>query len=1143
MPSVTLATGTAGNDLLMVPAGTTAVNGEGGSDSVTLRPYQYFAEYQITRNANGSITVTDQHGGSLIDTVMTGISTLEFADGDYVVATGQFFATAKLVNATAANQFLTVPAGTQLVNGCDGVDTAVLGPYQYFDEFKILANADGSLSVTDQHAGSLINTKMVGISLLEFADGTYDVARSAFIPNAEIVNATSASQTLTLPAGTLLVNGEGGSDTVALGPYQYYANYQIIHSNDGSILVSDLHGGSITDTVMVGITTLQFSDGSYTVATSQFSPTVPVAPTSPTTPTTPTTPTIPTTPTSPVVPVSGLLTAPVVEAAQTSHDIVAVRIDNSGKTALSSRVITFGQTFADGGLANGASLVASINGVALTVQVDVKTTNADGSVAYAILTVQAPALAVGASDTVMLSRSATPVVALMPLSPAGFTAAGYDQQVALTIHNANGSTTLDQINVGAALNQALAKGTVQNWLSGPLASEDQFTVAINASMNAQFNIRENADGTFVTTVQILNNGVFSTASRSYTYDITITSHGHTLANQTGVVEAPMQDWSQTLWSNATGAATAPTDHLVYDVAYLEKTGAISAYTTTAGVSAAAIAAQQTALASAATGPLGNDLVLQYQPTTGARPDIGPTTQWAADWLVSQSAAAEQVMLANANAAYSQPIHAVNANGTPLTTANDPGFWLDYRNTTNPLTVNYGSIETQSDWTMDANHIADLSYLTALSTGSEVALQQVQAQANYDLLVIAPGYRATDSTQIGLQERGIAWTIRDVANAAFLTPNTDPQKAYYTTQIDALISNLDTNYVHGALGAAEGKLQGYILGAFDGNQVAPWEQGYIVIALGQAASQGISGATEVLAWMNNFISGLYLNGANGYNPLDGSGYWLTIGTGSLATSNLQDFTTWQQVFNANFAGQATPTSLYGFPDDPVGGFSTIAKAALAVEWNVTHAPQDLAAFAYITQQTSSLVQSVSGYASAETWNIAPTLVDGHQLQNSEVYYGNGGTTNATTTHGLLAAASGNNILQAGGGDSILIGGSGTDRLNGGAGDDFLFAGTGAQTLYGAGGTNYLQGHLNGGVGVDLFIFKVSDMAQDKVVGFIAATDKIEISGASHGMTAATLLASATIDSAGDVVLHLSSLHEVALVGIAPGHLAAQSLSFI
>jgi Ca2+-binding RTX toxin-like protein len=397
--------------------------------------------------------------------------------------------------------------------------------------------------------------------------------------------------------------------------------------------------------------------------------------------------------------------------------------------------------------------------------------------------------------------------------------------------------------------------------------------------------------------------------------------------------------------------------------------------------------------------------------------------------------------------------------------------------------------------------------------------------------------------LGMQERGIAWTIRDVANAAYLTPSSSPLKAFFTQQVDAVIQNLDSNYVHGALGAEEGQLQGYIMGEFDTNQVAPWEQGYIVIALGQAAAQGFAGATDVLAWMNNFIAGLYLNGANGYNPLEGSGYWLTTGSGSLATGNYQSFTSWQQLFAANFAGQPSPTALNGFPDDPVGGFSTIAKAALAVEWNVTHATEDLAAYAYITQQTAYLIQNTGGYDSAQTWDIAPTLTDGHQLQNSEVTYGAGGTTISASVHGLLAAVSGNNILQAGSGDSILIGGSGNDQLKGGAGDDFLFAGTGTQSLYGGGGNNTLQGHLNGGSGVDTFLFKVSDIAQDTVLNFKPGVDMLEISGAAQGVTLAGLLAAVTTDAAGDTLLHLSPQHEVILTGIHPAQLTVASLTLI
>ena len=1062
--------------------------------------------------------------------------------------------TAKVVTGTPGNDMLTIPAGTQLVEGDGGIDTVLLGAYQYYANYQIVQSGNGTIIVTDAHGGSLVGTEMVGIASLQFTDGSYTVATGKFttgsaaaivapaapqpvsaavIPSPHEVVFSPGHDTLAIPAGTLLVEGDGGTDIAVLADYQYYANYQILRAANGTITVTDEHGGSLIGTSMAGVTTLQFADGSYSVATGQFT-----AGSGSAVPTAGTPGAIPF-----VVATTGLLTAPTVSAPQHSGDVVAVLVANGGVAALPSRDITFGQSFADGDVPAGASLVATINGQQVALQMDVKNTNADGSVMDAIITLAAPSLAAQSAFTVMLSRATTAVSAGAAINPSGMVAAGYNEQLTLTLHNADGSTGVTTLNVGAALTQALAAGTAQSWLNGALASEEQFSVAINPALTAQFNIREYADGSFVTTAQILNNGIFASASKTYNYDITLASHGQTQFSQTNVVEAPMQDWTQSVWSNAQGQSHAPADQLIYNVAYLEKSGVVDAYATGAGVNATTLAAQQTALAAANTGPLGAALVTQYEPTTGARPDIGPTTQWGADWLVSQSAVAEQIMLANANAAGAEPIYAVNANGSAVSTANDPGFWLDSRNSTNLPTVNYGTVETISNWTMDAAHIADLTYLAALSTGSAVLLEQLQAQANFDLLSVAPPYRANDSAMLGLQERGIAWTIRDVANAAFLTPGSSPLKAYFTQQVDAVIQNLDSNYVHGALGAEEGQLQGYIMGAFDTNQVAPWEQGYIVIALGQAAAQGFAGATEVLGWMNNFISGLYLNGANGYNPLEGSGYWLTTGSGSLATSNYQSFTSWQQLFSANFAGQASPSTLNGFPNDPVGGFSTIAKAALAVEWNVTHATQDLAAYAYITQQTGYLIQNTGGYDSAQTWDIVPTLADGHQLQNSEVTYGTGGSFTSASPHGLLAAASGNNILQAGSGDSILIGGSGNDQLKGGAGNDFLFAGTGTQSLYGGGGNNTLEGHLNGGSGVNSFLFKVSDIAQDTLLNFKPGVDMLDISGAAPGVTLASLLATVTSNAAGDALLHLSPQHEVILTGIHPAQLTLASLALI
>jgi Ca2+-binding RTX toxin-like protein len=144
----------------------------------------------------------------------------------------------------------------------------------------------------------------------------------------------------------------------------------------------------------------------------------------------------------------------------------------------------------------------------------------------------------------------------------------------------------------------------------------------------------------------------------------------------------------------------------------------------------------------------------------------------------------------------------------------------------------------------------------------------------------------------------------------------------------------------------------------------------------------------------------------------------------------------------------------------------------------------------------------------------------------VYYGDGGTTTATSADGLLAAHSGNNLLISGNGDSILMGGTGTDVLRGGAGNDFLFGGGGTTRLEAGGGTNYLKG----GAGADTFAFQATTAAHDTVVAFRPGFDTLEISAGGSAMTALDVIAHATPDAAGDAVLHLSANHDVTLQNI-------------
>src|SRR5262249_9358202 len=152
----------------------------------------------------------------------------------------------------------------------------------------------------------------------------------------------------------------------------------------------------------------------------------------------------------------------------------------------------------------GDSLVARINGVNYAVQMDVKSSNTDGSVRQAILTLDVPGIAGGGALDVMLAKgTATEPLATAPniFAPSG-SAYGFTQS--LPLHNTDGTTTPHQLNAGTLLSQALQAGGVSYWMQGPLATEVRFNVPISGSFHLTFDITDFTDGTTRTDVQFNN---------------------------------------------------------------------------------------------------------------------------------------------------------------------------------------------------------------------------------------------------------------------------------------------------------------------------------------------------------------------------------------------------------------------------------------------------------------------------------------------------------------------------------------------------------------------------------------------------------------------------------------------------------------
>jgi hypothetical protein len=120
---------------------------------------------------------------------------------------------------------------------------------------------------------------------------------------------------------------------------------------------------------------------------------------------------------------TSLLTAPIIPSAGSAGQVIGLTLQNPTSVPFAGRMITFGQEFAPGQVPAGGHLIAMINGQPTPVQMEVKTTNPDGSVAMAVLTLAQPPIAAGASVPVMLSLAPAASTAPKPVDITALAAA------------------------------------------------------------------------------------------------------------------------------------------------------------------------------------------------------------------------------------------------------------------------------------------------------------------------------------------------------------------------------------------------------------------------------------------------------------------------------------------------------------------------------------------------------------------------------------------------------------------------------------------------------------------------------------------------------------------------------------------------
>lgn len=751
---------------------------------------------------------------------------------------------------------------------------------------------------------------------------------------------------------------------------------------------------------------------------------------------------------------------------QAAGDVVGVKLMNTGFGAEPAKIVTWGQAFKPGDVRPGETLVAVINGQAQALQMDVKATNADGSVRHALLTVQSPAMAEGGSADVML-RKAAPISAGAALTPQSVLQAGYDVDVNLTINNADGSKTNVAIDVGTVLQQAIAAGTVKPWMSGSLASEFRVEHKINANLTATFDIRVLADGTVRTDVIMGNENLYNVVHQTFNYDVTIVQNGQRVFSDT-IAHVPLTTWREQVWKGG-----EPDVHVAQDVAYLVEANAVAAFDPTLGSNAGTITRQASALAASDTTPMGNGLISKDMPAPGGRDDLGLMPTWNSTALMSQDPTAFRTMVETAEQGGSIPWHMRTSSDGYIDITQRPQFWnmwIHYQGMS-PADRPHSSITTaeRNGWQVDMPHKPAVNYVPYLLTGDRYFLDGLKAEASYASAFIRPDIRQGGEGIInGSEVRARAWTLRDLSDAAYVLPDSDVQKGSLNQIVTNNVNFYNTRYGGNADPFNAGETAGYIVMGTADPLMAAWQNDFLRLSTAMIDQRGQGDLTRFFDWSENWVAGRFLNGDLGLNPLSGDDYhFARLDAGG---RNVTDWATLARLL----PNQATP--VLGSPDSPEG-YTAHARGSLGSSFSITGSPEYAEAYGFLISQTQSMNRSLQ---SDQAFVTTTRMPDGTLITqtNTRVGTANGETLNGTATSDLLHGLGGNDTIDGGAGQDLVYGGEGNDTVRGGLGNDYVFGNEGDDQLFGGDGNDYLVGGtgidtLRGEAGNDFMLFDSQD----------------------------------------------------------------------
>lgn len=647
-------------------------------------------------------------------------------------------------------------------------------------------------------------------------------------------------------------------------------------------------------------------------------------------------------------------------------DLVGLLLEGQGSPA--NTITVFGQAFPAGAVPRGARLVARLaDGRALPAQLDPTTRHPDGSVRFGVVSLAAPALALGARAGVVLALAEGAAPAALDLATA---LAG--RQAVLEVTPTGGGTPWR-----ADLLVLARAGAVSPWQSGPLATQLRLAVPVPAtalggitSMRLVADIAVRADGTLWVDAWLRNDAAMRPGGGDAAYGMRLLLDGREALAAPRLRQFQYTGWGRLLGA-APGGKPAPTPPLVRpDVAYLARSGAVPRYDLSMGIDQTLLADLAKLMAAPDwNAPLGNRGITQYMPMTGGRADIGQMTRWQAAWLTSGDARAAAFSLGQAEAAGGVPWHfwdpggGADGRGGWMDVQRWPGFWVDGRNGLPPRSLLQQP--TDSGWAPDTAHQPDLSYVPYLLTGRRAFLDHLQAQAAMNVVSTWPAVRG--SSDMGITERnqvrGAAWGIRQLDEAGWVSPDTDSNTAYLRRAAAAnwrwLVERIPEWTVR--QGEAHGWVDPVDYGPF-ANGIAVWQQDFFASTVIASASRGNADALAYLTWAANFLLGRFQQEARGFAFRDGAAYVMLV----FDAANNRMLRSWSEIGAAMVARDQSNRNGWAHVGEIHGALATVAGIEALIEPLAAEARR---VHARLLEAAGPLA-SVESYARYPGWNIMP-----------------------------------------------------------------------------------------------------------------------------------------------------------------------------